>query len=489
MNAFCYNGHSIRVSAGEKAMQANRAWTNYRLSYRSREMETLAGWIQIGTSGTVAGVTGIGKSNLLGFLCHRPEAIRQYLPSDGEKVIPIAVDINSLPTNDVSTLYRIILRGFYESRQQFGGDLRQAIKSLYQENRAASDPFLPQSALRELFLMLQDEQIRVVLVLDRFDRFCEYVDPPMTDTLRGLRDSFKDTLSYFVGMRQEVAYSSNPSSLGDLYELLDSYICWVQPMNVEDARQLISTETHANQRAADEKIMAHLISFTGGHPGLLKAAAHWWMGNSDAELEGWLDQLLAAPTIQYRLERIWSSLSLAEQEVMMELAQHRPTQAIPSERQLRSQFTPDNRQLDTVSRLVDKGLLRKIGDDWTIQSGLLLAYVGQISEPTPGSILVDPKTDSLFQGKIPLSSLSPLERNLLFFLVSHPRSRHTHTELIEAVWSETVNKEGVSTEALYQTVRGLRRKIEPVPSKPRYVVSWRGAPEGGYQCFPEGRPG
>jgi DNA-binding response OmpR family regulator len=72
--------------------------------------------------------------------------------------------------------------------------------------------------------------------------------------------------------------------------------------------------------------------------------------------------------------------------------------------------------------------------------------------------------------------------------VTHPRVRHTYTDLIEAAWPEDIHREGVSTEALYQLVRGLRRQIESTPSQPRYIVNWRGRPEGGYQCFPEGRP-
>ena len=44
-------------------------------------------------------------------------------------------------------------------------------------------------------------------------------------------------------------------------------------------------------------------------------------------------------------------------------------------------------------------------------------------------------------------------------------------------------------DALYQVVKELRRKIEPDPAAPRYLVTWRGKPEGGYQLFPEGRPG
>jgi DNA-binding response OmpR family regulator len=79
---------------------------------------------------------------------------------------------------------------------------------------------------------------------------------------------------------------------------------------------------------------------------------------------------------------------------------------------------------------------------------------------------------------------------LLRFLIHHPRARHTHSDLIEAAWPENiVVKENVSTEALYQVVRGIRRKIEPDTTQPHYLLTWRGQPEGGYQFFPEGKPG
>ena len=48
--------------------------------------------------------------------------------------------------------------------------------------------------------------MRVVLVVNRFDRFCETSTPQMVNSLRTLRDRFKETLSYIVGMRQEVIY-------------------------------------------------------------------------------------------------------------------------------------------------------------------------------------------------------------------------------------------------------------------------------------------
>jgi hypothetical protein len=47
----------------------------------------------------------------------------------------------------------------------------------------------------------------------------------------------------------------------------------------------------------------------------------------------------------------------------------------------------------------------------------------------------------------------------------------------------------VTDDSLYQVIGGLRKKVEPNPASPCYIINWRGQPEGGYQFFPEGRPG
>ena len=70
-----------------------------------------------------------------------------------------------------------------------------------------------------------------------------------------------------------------------------------------------------------------------------------------------------------------------------------------------------------------------------------------------------------------------------------PRLRHTKTDLIVNTWPDELREKGVSDNALYQVIVVLRRKIEPNPATPRYLVTWRGKPEGGYQFFPEGKPG
>jgi DNA-binding winged helix-turn-helix (wHTH) protein len=73
-------------------------------------------------------------------------------------------------------------------------------------------------------------------------------------------------------------------------------------------------------------------------------------------------------------------------------------------------------------------------------------------------------------------------------LIEHPYDRHAKTDLIFQTWPDELRQHGVSDDALYQIIMEIRKQIEPNPSKPHYLMTWRGKPEGGYQFFPEGRP-
>jgi DNA-binding response OmpR family regulator len=99
------------------------------------------------------------------------------------------------------------------------------------------------------------------------------------------------------------------------------------------------------------------------------------------------------------------------------------------------------------------------------------------------------QTDAVMQGDEVLANLSPLEDALLKFLLEHPYIRHTKTEIIINAWPDVTQREGVTDDSLYQIAASLRKKVEPLPTKPVYLVTWRGNPEGGYQLYPEGRPG
>jgi two-component system KDP operon response regulator KdpE len=78
--------------------------------------------------------------------------------------------------------------------------------------------------------------------------------------------------------------------------------------------------------------------------------------------------------------------------------------------------------------------------------------------------------------------LTPKEFELLHYLVAHPNKALPHRELLQAVWGPDY---GDQVEYLRVFINQLRKKIEPQPSKPRYLLTepWVGyrfaLPEGG----------
>ncbi|HZU24033.1 MAG TPA: response regulator transcription factor [Bryobacteraceae bacterium] len=64
--------------------------------------------------------------------------------------------------------------------------------------------------------------------------------------------------------------------------------------------------------------------------------------------------------------------------------------------------------------------------------------------------------------------LTPTEFDLLRYLVGHPNKALTHRELLSAVWGPEYGDEH---EYLRVFVNQLRRKIEPAPSQPRYIIT------------------
>ncbi|HEY1760450.1 MAG TPA: response regulator transcription factor [Bryobacteraceae bacterium] len=75
--------------------------------------------------------------------------------------------------------------------------------------------------------------------------------------------------------------------------------------------------------------------------------------------------------------------------------------------------------------------------------------------------------------------LTPKEFDLLHYLVSNPNVAIPHMRLLQAVWGPDY---GDQTEYLHVFMNQIRKKIEPDPAKPRFLVT---EPRLGYRfCLP-----
>jgi two-component system KDP operon response regulator KdpE len=75
--------------------------------------------------------------------------------------------------------------------------------------------------------------------------------------------------------------------------------------------------------------------------------------------------------------------------------------------------------------------------------------------------------------------LTPKEFELLVYLARHPNHVLTHREILVAMWGQHA---GDRPEQLWALVRKVRKKIEPDPEHPRYLMS---EPRVGYQLVTE----
>ena len=64
--------------------------------------------------------------------------------------------------------------------------------------------------------------------------------------------------------------------------------------------------------------------------------------------------------------------------------------------------------------------------------------------------------------------LTPKEFDLLHHFVTHPNKAISHRQLLQAVWGPDYGDE---TEYLRVFINQLRKKVEPQPSKPRYLLT------------------
>lgn len=481
---FSSNHATIRPTVGKKDMNGSkRSWKVYPPTYRAREVKQIADWIRAGESGSLIGLAGAGKSNLLGFLCQQPEVVAEQLGVETSQVALIHVDLNNLPVYDLATFFRVILRSLHEIRQTLNDRFHAPIETLYRKVEDKTDPFLSQSAIRELLLLFREYNTRLVLILDPFDYFCQKAPTLVLDNLRGLRDSFKTTLSYIIGLRRQVSYLRDPLELGELYEIIDTHQCWLGAMESDDARWVIGQVESATGQAFDQETIDQLIELTGGYPALLKPASFWRVKASPLPpVKEWKHHLVSEPSIANRLYDIRIGLTGEEESALSVLEAALNEKSVDNRRKALRQI--EEKYGATLDKLAAKRLCEPTKKGWQLFSPLFALFVSQMEGVSAGRIWYDRRTGRFWQGERELHSLSSRDNDLLRHFLTYPLSAHSVDDLIEAAWQEDYN-EGVSREAVQQAIRHLRKQIEPNPAKPCYLVTEH---KVGYRFFPEGAP-
>jgi hypothetical protein len=243
------------------------SWDQYPEHYRCAEVQAVLKAIQAGDSAAVIGLSGAGKSNLLGFLAHRVSA-------PGVKML--LVDCNRLAVPDPTHLYAALRKKLGET--DLAVDEGAALEKCLENYFNASDQTL-------------------ALLLDRFDLFLTPRQDGLYNNLRALRDLFKYQLTYVTSARQPLPLDT------ELSELFSGCTLWLGPLSEEDARWSVARYSRRTGFEFSPHQVDMILALTGGYPALLRAACEALAAGALTEKD-----LVTHPAVQQRLEEFWSDL-------------------------------------------------------------------------------------------------------------------------------------------------------------------------------------
>ena len=259
------------------------AWDIYPANYREREIKVLLSYVKAGECAALIGLSGSGKSNLLGFIANRLAPL--------EKSITFKlVDGNRLVDASREAFFQMLVQTLGPTTGLSTPSTRDGLGLL----EATLEQHLSKSA-------------GVCLLLDRFDALYSALDfSTLASNLRALRDHFKYQLTYVIGVRRPIDDHT------ELAELFFGHTLWLGPMSKDDA--LWSARRDAMRFAAlsqstwDEPMLEKLVEISWGYPALLRAVCEAYAGGTQVVLE----KLMEHPAVIRRVEEFWADKPSAE---------------------------------------------------------------------------------------------------------------------------------------------------------------------------------
>ena len=204
----------------------------------------------------------------------------------------------------------------------------------------------------------------------------------------------------------------------------------------------------------------------GGHPGLTIAACRVLaeLGGGAAGLSELSHRLAREnldndPNVQNECIKLWNDLTTGEQEALMSFITH-PREALPEGEQ---------------RLLIEKGILSssnrshhlfgRLFEDYVRRQKLLIGHAE--------GVRVDVESGNVWVDGILAPTLTDLEYRLMLLLYGRLNKICDKYTIVESVWGEEYIEE-VDDARIEKLLSRLRQKIEPAPSKPRYITTVRG---------------
>lgn len=356
------------------------------IDFRKEEVSFVMKCWHSSLSCSLIGVGSIGKSNLLQHLIDT-NVHSHYLGAEAQKLKAIVIDpsmLGPLPVDGPKAdqercwagyelmMHRLFM-AFYPFEMLSPDDARSFWET-YSALQDGSNPLYAYMGLRYFergldFFLRQDYQI--VFMFDEFEEMARQMPVKFFQTLRGLRDTNKQQVSYLTFTRAPLSAVFSTVDALDVepfVELFNDNTYYVGPYNEADARNMIADLDKRNQRTTPAQAANFLMWATGRYAGILRSAYHVLDELSGVTDDQLIQQLISHNGIYVECKTIWTSLNPVEQHVLTELAR-------------KSAYTRNTDADQAVASLVQKRLLRVDKDRLilSIEPPIFRAYIATVN--------------------------------------------------------------------------------------------------------------
>ena len=249
-------------------------WDTYPSDYRNDEVRAIVSAAESGECTAVAGLSGSGKSNLLGFIANR-------ITSDTCRFV--LVDCNRINATMGAT-------GGAHSGEYTSDAFFRLIRRHLGSTDATDDEWTLLDAVVEQ--RKREWGASICLLLDRFDGVATQASAAIFDNMRALRDAHKYTLTYVVATRRPMRDHS------ELAELFYAHILGLGILSESDAQWSVARYAARKGLTWDRPVADGLIALTRGYPSFLRAACEAYAAGASLDVGA----IASHPAVKSRLE-------------------------------------------------------------------------------------------------------------------------------------------------------------------------------------------
>jgi RNase P/RNase MRP subunit POP5 len=249
------------------------AWDSYPPDYRSAEVRAILTATRAGECVSVVGLSGAGKSNLLGFIAHTQTIAGQRF---------VLVDSNRMSEYSLAAFLRLIRRALGEAQPIDAPDEWETLEGVIEKQLSSSGGAL--GVLLDLSL------------LDRSGLMHGDSSPALFNNLRALRDAHKFRLTFVTASRHPLPPHN------EFAELIHAHLLWLGPLSESDARWNVARYAERKGLKWDDATAQALIAVSRGYPSLLRAACEAFADGANLDV----NSLAAHPAVRARAEEFWA---------------------------------------------------------------------------------------------------------------------------------------------------------------------------------------